>query len=135
MLKALRSGKRIALVLDQNTLPPDGGTFVPFFGLPVPMSRAAAMLSQRTGAPIVVGYGLAQPDGRYHMHCRPPLSLDGMTEAAGTARIMAGLETVIREHPGQWLWMYKRWKHIPAGADGARYPFYARRMQEEEATA
>ena len=32
-----------------------------------------------------------------------------------TQRIHAKLESVIREHPGQWLWIHRRWKTRPPG--------------------
>ena len=42
-----------------------------------------------------------------------------------TARIVAGLERMILANPGQWLWVYRRWKRWPLGDDPARFPFYA----------
>jgi len=48
LLRALRRGETIALVLDQNTRPSRGGMFVDFFGLPATMSTAGALLAHRT---------------------------------------------------------------------------------------
>ena len=31
-----------------------------------------------------------------------------------TARYTAGLERLIREHPEQYFWLHRRWKHQPA---------------------
>lgn len=126
MLSTLRRGGRIAALLDQNTLPDEGGVFVRFFGLPVPVSRAAATLSQHTGVPIVIAYCLVGPGGTYNVRVQPALHLKGLSEAQATQAILSRLESVIREHPGQWMWMYKRWKYIPAGTSAEGYPFYGR---------
>jgi KDO2-lipid IV(A) lauroyltransferase len=132
LLKTLRDNGKVGLVLDQNTKPEEGGVFVPFFGRPVPISMAAATLAIRTGASICFGFCVPRPGGRYFIHTpapeidpRPyPLTPDGIRDL--TARIAGVLEQAIRRHPGHWLWMYKRWKYFPPGADVAAYPFYAR---------
>jgi lauroyl/myristoyl acyltransferase len=48
------------------------------------------------------------------------------TDMDVTQATVTRLERAIREAPGHWLWMYKRWKTIPEGADPHAYPFYAR---------
>jgi KDO2-lipid IV(A) lauroyltransferase len=134
LLRALRDQRKIGVLLDQNTLPAEGGQFVEFFGVPVPVSAAGSVLGLKTGAQFLFGYCLAQPDGRYRLviteHFTPDPPSPGADEAATiaalTQRTAAVLERDVRAHPGQWLWMYKRWKFIPPGADPARYPFYAR---------
>ena len=68
ILKTLKDGKRAGLLLDQNVLPSSGGTFVDFFGLPVPNSKVAQTLSERTGADIVIVYCLADDRGIYTAH-------------------------------------------------------------------
>ena len=32
----------------------------------------------------------------------------------------------IEKHPEQWLWMYKRWKHVKPGQPLGAYPYYAK---------
>jgi len=134
LLRALRSGHKIALLLDQNTLPQEGGQFVPFFGVPVPVSVAGSVLGLKTGALFFFGFCLPQPDGHYRMLSSGSFTPDPLTPgcdeaaavAALTVRTAAMIEQVVREHPGQWLWMYKRWKFIEPGTDRARYPYYAK---------
>ena len=134
LLRALREGGKIAILLDQNTLPSEGGVFVPFFGLPVPVSAAGALLGLKTSALFFFGFCLAQPDGRYRCistgSFMPPAGHDPAAVEQLTMRIAAELEQVVRAHPGQWLWSYKRWKYVTPGADRARYPFYAKPLPE-----
>ncbi len=126
MLTVLRRGGRIAILLDQNTLPHEGGVFVNFFGLPVPVSRAAATLARHTRAAVVIAHSLVGPGGTYRIFTQPPLQLGEVEDAEATQAIVARLEALIREHPGHWLWMYKRWKYVPVGVARERYPYYAR---------
>ena len=134
LLRALRAGGKIAILLDQNTLPGEGGVFVPFFGLPVPVSAAGALLGLKTGALFFFGFCLAQPDGHYRCistgSFTPPADDSSAALEQLTRRIAAELEQVVRAHPGQWLWSYKRWKYIAPGTEPARYPFYAKPLPE-----
>lgn len=123
LMKTLRAGGRVALVVDQNTLPRDGGRFVDFFGLPVPMSKTAVMLAERTGVPLRFLYCVADRHGRYTGYLRR-VNASGGDRLQGMASV---LEETVRLHPGQWLWMYKRWKYLRDGESREAYPFYARR--------
>jgi len=128
MLRVLKSNGVVALALDQDTRPADGGAFVPFFGVPVPVSNAAAMLALRLRVPILPGFCRVEPGGRYRGYARPalmPADFEGDDVESLTARITAEIEAEIRAAPEQWLWSYKRWKRRQPGADPARYPFYA----------
>lgn len=131
LLRVLRGGGRTAFLMDQNTLPEEGGQFVEFFGLPVPVSGAAEMLAQRTGAPVVFAYSSMDGKGNYTVHCLPPL-FPGADRCEITQRTTGMLEARISRSPGSWLWMYKRWKFVPPGADGSRYPYYARPLSENK---
>ncbi len=135
LIKTLRNGDKIALVLDQNVKPVHGGVFVDFFGLKAPFSAAAAQLARRTGAPLLAGTCLADDDGIYHTPPVLHISQDGLPDTepeavlALTQRVAHALETLIRQHPTYWLWTYKRWKIRPDGEDPARYPYYTRPLR------
>ncbi|MFH1476384.1 MAG: lysophospholipid acyltransferase family protein [Verrucomicrobiota bacterium] len=132
LLRALRQKKHVALLLDQNTKPEEGGLFVGFFGLSIPMSTAAAVLSERTAAPVIALFCRADTNGAYTIYSLPPLKRADLVPAGSniipaiTQTIAALFEQEIRTHPEQWLWMYKRWKYIDPGWPAAVYPFYAK---------
>lgn len=128
LLRALRGRGAIGLVLDQNTLPQEGGVFVPFFGVPVAVSNAAGLLAVKTQSPFVVVVVYADAQGIYHFLVGDLVSPAGMTDADITACVTRQLEALIREHPEYWLWSYKRWRYCQAGDDVSRFPYYARKV-------
>lgn len=133
--KLLKDGGRTALLIDQNTLPEEGGVFVNFFGLPVPVSKAAYALVKWTGAEIATVYSLLEDHGmRYVGYAADAIKVDrnADSEEDVTQNVTRALEDVIRRNPGHWLWMYKRWKYIPPGAPEEKYPFYARKYEKQE---
>ena len=127
LLRELRNGACVALVTDQNTPPHEGGLFIDFLGLPVPVTKAPAFLALRAPASALVGYCLPAEGGHYKGYATPPFRLESDSIEDGTREISAELEDIILAHPGNWLWMYKRWKYIPAGMSQDAYPFYARK--------
>lgn len=141
LLKALRDGQKIALVLDQNTKPIEGGVFVDFLGRPAPVSTAAALLALRTGAPLVVGFAIPTPEARYRTLPLVSINREGLptdTEEATrvlTQRIADVLSATIRQHPGFWVWSYKRWKIRPPDSRAEDFPYYARPLQPSDLPA
>lgn len=137
MLAFLRGGGKIAILLDQNTRMEDGGVFMDFFGLPALVSPAAGAMACRTGSQIVFGFCFPEPDGRYRAVFPSTLDSarrDGESLSQTISRlnrdILAVIETQIREHPGLWLWMYKRWKRRAPDTPRERYPFYVRELPQ-----
>lgn len=128
LVRELRHGGRVALLMDQNTREDEGGAFVEFFGLPATVSQAAATLCARTGAPLFVACCVADRRGVYRAEGRPLIRVGpgGVPEEAATAEMTRAIEAMIRRYPGAWMWMYKRWRYVPDGADAAAFPFYAR---------
>ena len=131
MLRTLKQGNKVGLLLDQNTSPAEGGIFVDFFGLKAPISDAAIALAKKTDADLPFGFCIPDRRGNYTAYTAPAIrihTLEGEDAiATGTQMIATTLETAIRRHPHAWLWGYRRWRFIPAGADESRYPFYAKR--------
>jgi len=131
-LQAIRRGLLIAVLLDQNTKPEEGGVFVDFFGLPCPMSTVAAILAERKKVPIIAVFCRAQGDGYYTFYALPQFKIDFLSDTAPdfveqiTQQIAATFQQEIEKHPEQWMWMYKRWKHIKPGWPASAYPYYAK---------
>lgn len=136
LLKTLKSGGKIALVLDQNTKPSVGGIFVDFFGLPAPVSPAAATLALRTGAEIFTGVCLPDADGRYFVPRPEQVEFaPASSELDVTVSVVRSIERLLLAHPEHWLWMYKRWKYIAPERTSAEYPFYAKAMARKDLDA
>lgn len=116
VLQALRRGRMVGILLDQNATRAEG-VFVPFFGIPASTSKGLAVLALRTGAPVVPVFLRRERDGRHCMDVRPPLEppYDGDVEAY-TATFNLAIEAAIRRAPEQWLWMHARWRTRPPEA-------------------
>lgn len=128
LVRVLKTGGTVALLLDQDTLPADGGVYVPFFDVPVPISTAASGLALKLKVPIVMGFCICDGQGVYHCYGLETLTVEemnGMTSKEITVRITGCVEREIRQNPGQWLWTYKRWKRRLPDFDASRYPYYA----------
>src|SRR5690606_31810268 len=69
MLKVLKAGGSVALLLDQATRVKQ--VFVNFFGRPAATSVGAAVLALKTGAAVVPPYIYLGDDGLQHMHILP----------------------------------------------------------------
>ncbi len=114
-LRALRAGKAVALLTDQNTLRREA-VFVPYFGRLAATTPAAAHLHLRTGAPILNAFSIPEGD-RYRVIIEPPMEIPASSDAdavtAITAAVTARIEHYVRAHPEAWLWMHDRWRERP----------------------
>ena len=72
--------------------------------------------------------------GFYRVWTLEPLAPanENADESDCTQRVMQAIENVVRGRPGSWLWMYRRWKLVPPGADETRFPPYSRALRECE---
>ncbi len=112
--KVLKEKKITAMVADQRG--PAEGIRINFFGRQASVYAGPAILSLKTGAPLLYGIAVRQPDYSYKMEM-VEISRDNLPESDEEKivvlcqRLAAYLEEVIRKHPEQWLWMHKRWKY------------------------
>jgi KDO2-lipid IV(A) lauroyltransferase len=121
MLKLLRSGEQaLGLLPDQNALD-DEAIFVDFFGVPAATTFVIAKLAVRTNTPLVPFFApWSEEKGKYLLIAEPPIfpECTGDEEAdvrRVTIEITRRVENQIRNFPGQWLWIHKRWKTRPPG--------------------
>jgi KDO2-lipid IV(A) lauroyltransferase len=111
-LRGLKKGAFLGIVGDQGM--PDSGYSSPFFGRAAWSSPIAAILSHRTGSPIMVAT-TKRKGGKYFIHYSDPIWPDSDAPMEQEVdRLMraslAHLEMTIQEEPGQWLWSHNRWK-------------------------
>ena len=134
LMKALKSDTVVALLIDQNVVPAEGGIFVNMFGLPVPVSRAIAALASKADVQVAFLYCIPDKRGYYTVFASPlPDEFDGDDTHEGiTQAVVKLIEDVICENPGKWMWAYKRWKFIPEGHSEDGYPTYARPIEPPE---
>jgi len=114
VLRALQQNQAVGILIDQNTSIEEG-VFVDFFGVKACANTGFAKIAARTGAVVIPGFAVwSEQERRYVLRFHPPVAMTGDT-AEDTQRIHAKLEEAIREYPGQWLWIHRRWKTRPPG--------------------
>jgi KDO2-lipid IV(A) lauroyltransferase len=114
ILRALSFGDAVGILIDQNVTPSEG-VFIDFFGVKACAGTAFVKFAHHTGAAVVPGFALwSPPEGRYVLRFCPEVAMSGDV-LQDTQRVHSVLESVIREHPDQWLWIHRRWKTRPPG--------------------
>lgn len=117
LLRCLRSGGVVAVLLDQNT--GVDSRPVPFFGRPAPTPVGPARLAVRLGAPVVVATIARHPGGGHVVthgdlwRAAPGATADGQVDAC-LRLVNRELEAAVRRNPAEWVWYHRRWE---PGAD------------------
>jgi len=117
LIRVLRNNKLLGILVDQNAR--ENNIFVDFFGQKAATTRSVAAISLKMGAPIIMSF-LRRTDRKYKF--KITLSKPIQIERTGnlekdilslTQKYTTIIESRIREHPHEWLWMYRRWKTKP----------------------
>ena len=112
LIRTLRNGGYTAILPDQ--VPPLGqGVWAPFFGRDVYTMTLLAKLAQQTGAQVILTWCERLPAGQgFCMHMRPfdaPELKDAtVSPEMAAAAVNRGVEAMVRNAPGQYLWGYAR---------------------------
>lgn len=120
VLRILRSGGGVAILIDQNVQEGDG-IFVDFFGRLAATTTVAAALAVKTGCALVPVRVRLGGDGRYRAGYEPAVkwipSGDRQRDIAHLTQVLTHrIEAWVREAPEQWLWIHRRWKTQPGAA-------------------
>jgi Kdo2-lipid IVA lauroyltransferase/acyltransferase len=85
---------------------------VPFFGLPAGSNIATSRLARISGATVLPYFSARKPDNSgYVVTIHPPFDdFPSDDPIADTQRYHALIEAHVRQHPGEYLWTYKRFK-------------------------
>jgi KDO2-lipid IV(A) lauroyltransferase len=117
LMRDLRDGRAVTVVIDQH-FGDANAVVVDFMGRPAATTPTVALLSLKTGTPVVMVFPVALGGGRYRILCEPgPVAAptgDRAHDAAALTGVMTRrLEHYVRKHPEQWLWLHERWR-VPA---------------------
>ncbi|RPJ34156.1 MAG: hypothetical protein EHM27_17500, partial [Deltaproteobacteria bacterium] len=117
ILRVLKKGEAVGILLDQNVSWQEG-VFVKFFGEWACTNEGLALLALKTGAAVVPGFNIRQPDGRYRVVFEPEISLIRTENKehdlqVNTELFTGVIERYVREYPDHWLWLHQRWKTRP----------------------
>ncbi|GJD77863.1 Lipid A biosynthesis lauroyltransferase [Methylobacterium gregans] len=123
MQGVVERGGHLGQLIDQHFT---RGVVVEFFGRPCLANPLLAKLARNYECPVHGARVVRLPGGRYRLELTPPLDLprdaSGAVDVPGAMQAMtAVVEGWVREHPGQWLWMHRRWRPsmLPAGRRAA----------------
>ncbi|GAN46928.1 lipid A biosynthesis lauroyl acyltransferase [Methylobacterium radiotolerans] len=112
MRDVVETGGHLGQLIDQHFT---RGVVVEFLGRPCLANPLLAKLARHYDCPVHGVRVVRLPEGRFRLDLTPPLDLpraaDGTVDVAGAMQAMtAVVEGWVRENPGQWLWMHRRWR-------------------------
>jgi KDO2-lipid IV(A) lauroyltransferase len=112
LAKALEEGGVAGMLVDQHDR---RGVDVRFFGRAARTSALIARLARQVDCPIQGVRVIRLPDNRFRIELTEPIAAaraaSGEIGIEGTMQaITSVIESWVREHPEQWLWLHQRWR-------------------------
>jgi KDO2-lipid IV(A) lauroyltransferase len=112
LARALEQGRHVAMLVDQHY---GRGVEVTFFGRKCMANPLIAMLAREIECPIHGTRVIRLPGNRFAGEISPEVApvrdAEGRIDVAGTMQaITSVVESWVREHPEQWLWLHRRWR-------------------------
>jgi KDO2-lipid IV(A) lauroyltransferase len=121
----LSRGGTVGFIADQNAGPK--GIFVDFFGRKASTYKSIGLLAMEYEVPIIVGYARRVND-RFHFRVGAtdvifPSDWKSQDDPLRyiTQRYTSAIEAFVREDPGQYLWVHRRWKTRPKGEEPEQF--------------
>ena len=106
MVNTLKSGGRLGQLIDQKY---NRGIAADFLGRPAMTSPAFAQLALKFSCPVLPMQTIRTGGCRFKFIFHPPIQTEGRTQEEIVLSAHKLLEEWIRERPGQWLWLHRRW--------------------------
>jgi KDO2-lipid IV(A) lauroyltransferase len=115
-LNCLHRNEILYLVADEQKR--RGGIPVPFFGQTAHTPIGPAIFSLKTGAPILPMFIVRERGVPKTLFIGSPIEIERTSDekkdvALLTAKFTKVIEDFIRQYPGQWTWLNRRWKLPP----------------------
>lgn len=112
MAAVLERGGHLGMLADQRLT---RGLKIPFFGRTASTNPTLARLARQFDCPVHGARVVRLPNHRFRVELTDELDLprdaEGRIDVEGTMRLVnCVIEGWVREHPGQWLWLHRRWR-------------------------
>jgi KDO2-lipid IV(A) lauroyltransferase len=105
-VRAIKSNRPVGMLVDQKM---NEGIPVPFFGRDAMTAQGIAEFSLKYGTPLIPARVVRTKGAYFEVTIYPALTTKGKDTTTIMREVNALLEGWIREHPGQWMWVHKRW--------------------------
>lgn len=111
LLEAMQRGESVALMNDQKF---NGGLAAPFFGRIVHTASGPTRLALKFGSMLQPMSVQRTGGARFRVVVHEPIRLERTGDRAqdletGVRKVNAFMEARIRERPGEWFWVHRRW--------------------------
>ncbi|WP_457635405.1 lysophospholipid acyltransferase family protein [Persephonella sp.] len=118
-VKALKEGKRVVFLADQNALR-HRGVFVDFFGFPASTVVFPAKLAVRYKVPVIFAYQYFDYKEKIYRAEVKEINWEPLKDKEQSIKNLVQIytkeiENAVKEHPDQYFWVHKRWKTRPEG--------------------
>jgi KDO2-lipid IV(A) lauroyltransferase len=112
LARALEAGSHLGLLVDQFY---DRGPTITLFGHTTKANSIFARLARQFECPVHTVRVVRLPGDRFRIELGEELDLprdaSGRIDVAAASQMVGSLiEGWVREHPGQWLWVHRRWR-------------------------
>jgi heptosyltransferase-2 len=104
----LRDGGGLGVLVDQHA--GDSGVWCPLFGRLASTTTLGALLTLRTGGPVLPLGIITTGRARWKIIVSPPVKGKRTEIGRLTAQLNTELEKLIRLSPADWFWVHNRWK-------------------------
>lgn len=112
MAGVLERGGHLGILVDQYLR---RGLALPFFGRIAHTNPTLGRLARQFDCPVHGARVIRLPGNRFRLELTDAIDLprdgDGRVDVEETMKVVNGIiEGWVREHPGQWLWLHRRWR-------------------------
>jgi hypothetical protein len=117
IFNSINSGRWVVFILDQYMGPPIGVP-VNFFGREAGTAAGLALFCEKRDIPVFPAYNYRDADGKLCTVIEPRLEYGELPQTRNsriyhrTQIYNNAIESMIRKHPEQWLWLHRRWKEF-----------------------
>src|SRR4030042_4205024 len=113
IIKTLKNNGSVGILMDQAVIS-DEGYIIDFLGRGAWTTKMPALIARKKGAGVLPAF-IHRTSTGHKIEIYPGIELSKNSDMENaikedTAKFSGFIEKYIKEHPGEWLWIHRRWK-------------------------